>query len=768
MQPITAISLVLGGSALLAASNKRAPKVLAIGLAGLVLLAGLQALAQFVTGFNFGIDRLFFPGPVSSQTVAIANPGRMAEPTAISFTLIGIGLLLAHARTSAAALTFSACATAILLMVAATLLGYLFQAAPLSGIFGFTHVALHTAIGLGALAVGLLALRPDAGWVRLLTGMTVGATAARRLLPLVVLVPVAVAWLALQGSEAGYYPGEIRLALTTTITVAMLVGLTVWTATRLNNLAAIRRTEQALRDTERRLNAVLDNASVAIFALDERQHCSYMNAAAEKLTGYTLEETAGRPLHDVIHHTKADGSDFPLEECAIDRAFPENHREQGEETFIHRDGSFYPVAFTASPLHDENLKTTGTIVEVRNIAEERALESQLRHVQRMDAIGQLTGGIAHDFNNILAIVMGNLDLLREQAEDGSEAAEMSDEALGAATRGAELVRRLLAFARKQHLEPAAVDLNERLPEITALLRRTLGESIKVHVQSAPELWSALVDPTQVDDALVNLAINARDAMKDGGSLSIETNNVILDADYCANNDEITPGEYVMLVVSDTGSGMAPEVAARAFEPFYTTKGEGQGTGLGLSQVYGWVKQSEGHIKIYSEVGHGTTIRLYLPRADADPNERTGDHAKAFPAPGGDERIFVVEDNPGVRNTVVRQLKDLGYSTMEAEDAHTALEMIEAGAGFDLLLTDVVMPGGMTGYELADRAGQLRPDLKVLFTSGYTELAVGNGKTSRKGHLLSKPYRKQDLGLALRGILDGTAKSPSHPEHRGLP
>lgn len=389
----------------------------------------------------------------------------------------------------------------------------------------------------------------------------------------------------------------------------------------------------------------------------------------------------------------------------------------------------------------------------RDITSHRETEEQLRHSLRMDAVGQLTGGVAHDFNNLLAIILGNLDSVREQMNDSSDSAEMMDAAIKATMHGAELVRRLLAFARKQNLAPTSVDLNKRLTAISSMLRRTLGENIEVRTKSAPDLWDAFVDPTQVDDALVNLAINARDAMKQGGCLTIETQNVVLDEDYTSQHLELTAGEYVVLAVSDTGSGMPPDVIARAFEPFYTTKPEGEGSGLGLSQVYGWVKQSGGHIKIYSEVGHGTTIKLYLPRADAHREETSSEAASAGATPGGRERIFIVEDNHELRNTVRRQLMALGYSTIEAEDGKTAVAMVKAGAEFDLLLTDIVMPGGMTGYELADQVGKLRPGRKVLFTSGYTELAASDGQEAPTGPLLSKPYRKQDLGRALRSLLD---------------
>lgn len=390
---------------------------------------------------------------------------------------------------------------------------------------------------------------------------------------------------------------------------------------------------------------------------------------------------------------------------------------------------------------------------VRDITEQRTLELQVRQIQRLDAIGHLTGGLAHDFNNLLAIIIGNSDLLREQIASGSVSVELADEVIAAAERGAVLTRRLLAFARKQHLEPKPIDLNERLPEIGALLKRTLGEHISLNLLPGADLWSALVDPGQVDDALVNLAINARDAMPDGGDIVIETANAILDEIYAAAHSEVSPGDFVLLSVSDTGSGMTPETVARAFEPFYTTKDVGKGTGLGLSQVYGWVKQSGGHIKIYSEIGHGTTIKLYLPRAISGLESDSDLTASLEETPTGTETILVVEDNPDLRRVVLHQLHDLGYSTLEADDAHAALRLVESGIAFDLIFTDVVMPGGMTGYELAKTVTASRPQMKIILTSGYTELAaqIGNGDFG-KYQVLSKPYRKQDLARALRNAL----------------
>jgi PAS domain S-box-containing protein len=470
-----------------------------------------------------------------------------------------------------------------------------------------------------------------------------------------------------------------------------------------------------------------------------------INAAGEKLLGRDRGEILGRTEREI----------FPADEAAAVVAANKAVVESGRpRTFTERQLTAATGVRTVEtrmvPINNGDGSPVLLLAIVRDVSEAKAREEQLRQLQRMDAIGRLTGGVAHDFNNLLAIIHGNSELVRNQVPEGSELAEMTDDVIGAAARGAELVKRLLAFARMQHLEPDSVDLNARLPDVIGLLQRALGENIRVQVRTADGLWPAVIDPTQVDDALLNLAINARDAMPSGGTLTIETQNVHLDDDYAAHHVEVATGDYVMLAVSDTGVGMAPEIVARAFEPFFTTKEEGQGTGLGLSQVFGWVKQSGGHVKIYSEVGHGTTIKLYLPRAEAAdakalPPGNVADH-------GGDETIFVVEDNPNVRKTVIRQLRDLGYKSVEADSGASALHMVEEGVQFDLLLTDVIMPGGLTGYQLADQLRENRPDLKVLFTSGYTELAQSADQPA-PGPLLSKPYRKQDLGRAIRAALD---------------
>jgi PAS domain S-box-containing protein len=475
-----------------------------------------------------------------------------------------------------------------------------------------------------------------------------------------------------------------------------------------------------------------------------------INSAGEKLLGRDRKDVIGKSERDLFPADEVE-SVIKANNAVLESGRPRRFTDRKLTTAF----GVRTVETRMVPIEDNGRSLLLAIV--RDVTDAKASEEQLRQLQRLESVGRLTGGIAHDFNNLLAVTVGSVELIREQLPDGSDLATFADEAIGAGMRGAELVKRLLAFARKQHLEPTAVALNERIPHIVPLLQRTLGENIQVQVNSADSLWRARVDPTQVDDALVNMAINARDAMPNGGKLTIETANVVLDEDYAAHHMEVDPGEYVMLAVSDTGAGMSEEVIVRAFEPFFTTKPEGKGTGLGLSQVFGWVKQSSGHIKIYSELGHGTTIKLYLPRAVAL-DEVAVDQQIEEMSTRGNETILVVEDNPKVGRTVKRQLTSLGYSVLEVENAEMALDAIRSGTAFDLMMTDIVMPGGMNGYELAREAEQIRPSIRVIFTSGYTELAAHGLQAGRKGPLLSKPYTKLDLGRAIRSALD----------HRGAP
>ncbi len=527
-----------------------------------------------------------------------------------------------------------------------------------------------------------------------------------------------------------------------------------------------------------RLDAILNNTTMAVFMMDDRQHCSFMNAAAEEMTGYSFAETLGRPLHDVIHHHYPDGRPFPIEECAIDRAFPQHHQTSGEEVFIHKDGHFYSVGFTASPMTDSAGKTVGTVIEARNIdrdlearkalhsfntelrrrvdeaiAEREALEAKLVQSQKMEAIGQLTGGIAHDFNNLLQVISGNLQLMRADPDMSPKAAGRIDHAISGVQRGANLASQLLAFGRQQPLRPEPVNAGGIIRGMDDMLRRTLGETVEIETVVAAGLWNCIVDPHHLENVLLNLVINARDAMQGEGRLTIEAGNASLDDEYIQSNPDAEPGQYVVIAITDDGCGIPAEHLARVYEPFFTTKESGKGTGLGLSMVFGFVKQSNGHVAIYSEVGQGTTVRIYLPRTQAA--EATGRRqSEPFVATGDNEVVLVVEDDDEVRATVMALLDTLGYQAVEARNADAALAIVNCGIAIDLLFTDVVMPGKLKSTELARMAQKRLPGLAVLFTSGYTQNAIVHaGRLDDGVELISKPYTVERLSQKIRSMLD---------------
>jgi len=728
--------------------------------------------------------------------------------------------------------------------------------------------------------------------------------------------------------------------------------------------------EAALQDASRRLDSILNNTRMAIFMMDDRQQCVFMNKAAEDLTGYSFAETQGRPLHDVIHNKYPDGRDYPLEECPIDRALPEDDQVEGEELFVHKEGYFYPVGFTASPIRDQAGNPIGTIIEARSIAEEKArdaalheerrtletlnqtgaalageldlervvqmvtdagvdltgaqfgaffynvvneageslmlftlsgahasqfdfgmprataifhptftnegtirsdditadprygltgphhgmpkghlpvrsylavsvisrsgevigglffghpeparfterherlivgiasqaavaidnarlyqaaqqelaerqraeerlrelnetleqrvseevarraeAEEALRQAQKMETLGQLTGGVAHDFNNLLQIVTGNLEILQRKLTDGDARLRRSaDNAMKGAERAAILTQRLLAFSRRQPLEPRPIELNKLVSGMSELLHRTLGETIAVETVLASGLWRVEADPNQLENAILNLAVNARDAMPEGGKLTIETSNTHFDDGYAARNMGVMAGQYVAISVSDTGLGMSTETLERVFEPFFTTKDVGKGTGLGLSMVYGFVKQSGGHVKLYSEPGEGTTVRIYLPRLRGTFVEEEEAAEPIVPEGTRGETILVCEDDDDVRAYSVEVLRELGYRVLEAHDAASALRLLERQGGeVDLLFTDIVLPGGMMGNVLAEQARAVCPDLKVLFTTGYARNAVvHHGRLDPGVELVTKPFTYADLAARIRDLLD---------------
>jgi len=503
------------------------------------------------------------------------------------------------------------------------------------------------------------------------------------------------------------------------------------------------------QDRLRQQAALLDQAQDAITVRRMDDRIAYWNGGAERLYGWTAAEALGRECGELLRQPPALAAEIQarlLSEGEYTAVVPEHHK----------DGRLVQMEGRFRLLRDEHGEPEGFFSIKTDVTRRLELEAQLRQAQRLEAVGQLTGGVAHDFNNLLTVVLGTVDLLAEQLSDRPPLKRLAEMARAAAQRGAELTHGLLAFARRQPLQPQSVSVNDSLAGMEGLLRRTLREDIDLELVRGAGLWPALVDPAQLESAVLNLVLNARDAMPAGGKITLETANAHIDQDYADRHAEVACGQYVQVTLSDTGQGMTADQLSKAFEPFYTTKGVGKGTGLGLSMVYGFVKQSRGHIKMYSELGHGTTVRMYLPRSDEGPPLATPLQPDDEQAYRGTETVLVVEDDALVRGFASDMLLRLGYTVLLSEDGPGAMAIMRSRNDIDLLFTDVVMPGGMNGRELAEQATALRPQLKVLFTSGYTENAiVHHGRLDRGVQLLAKPYRSIDLARKVRAVISGS-------------
>ena len=534
--------------------------------------------------------------------------------------------------------------------------------------------------------------------------------------------------------------------------------------------------EQVLRERQNaRYDAVVNSAPDAILTFDAQGVIQLANPAAAREFGYALRELVGLEMTVLLDAPETwnelwtsilDGDVMhrPVEVTA--------RRKDGSASFLEVSAARWQSdtrVFVTAILRDVNERRAAeeTLRHLNQTLEERVeertqellrAEEQLRQAQKMEAVGQLTGGIAHDFNNLLAGIVGSLDLMQTRIAQGrtENVERYAKAAMSSAQRAAALTHRLLAFARRQPLDPKPVNANQLIASMEDLLRRTIGPLHALEIVTAGGLWTTLCDPNQLESAILNLAINARDAMPDGGRLTIETANAYLDDTYAAAQPDLRSGQYVAICITDTGTGMPPDVIERVFEPFFTTKPLGQGTGLGLSMVYGFAKQSEGHVRIYSEVGQGTTIRIYLPRYRGTAQEEPSEVSFAeVPRAEAGETVLVVEDEPVIRNLIIEVLQDLGYRALEASDGPTGLKVLQSRQRIDLLVTDVGLPG-INGRQLADAARETRPELKVLFITGYAENAtLANGFLDPGMEIFTKPFAVEALATRIRSMILGT-------------
>jgi len=508
------------------------------------------------------------------------------------------------------------------------------------------------------------------------------------------------------------------------------------------------RAEKELRERERYIHAILDNLVDGVIAIDGRGRIDSVNPAAERIFGYTQEEMVGESLTLLMPTPHSDHWAGRMEEY-MDLGRMRFHEAGAREVAARRrDGSEFPMELTVSEFRsgERNL----FIGVVRDLTDRKEHERELHQAQRLEAVGQLTGGIAHDFNNVLTALLGNLQIMEGMLSDRPEVLERLGVALEAGRRAAETTKRLMTFARRQPMKPESFDVNEFLPETLKLVRRTLSENIEIEVVYAANKAPVKLDKSQLENAVINLAVNARDAMENGGRLHIETGLETVDG---GSSGDLPPGDYVCIAFSDTGAGMAEDVKDKVFEPFFTTKDVGKGTGLGLSMVYGFAGQSGGGVRMESEIGKGTTVELLLPVVRAMEAPEQAISSKALPR--GTEHILVVEDDAEVRSFAKQVLETLGYEVSEADTAIEALKLIDQGLNIDLLFSDVIMPGGMSGRVLAEKIQHKCPNAKILLSTGYAEELNATDRSVLSGmELLGKPYEQIGLAVAVRRTLDG--------------
>ncbi len=501
-------------------------------------------------------------------------------------------------------------------------------------------------------------------------------------------------------------------------------------------LGQVREAQRALRESMTRLTAVVETAVDGVILFDAQACILLFNPACERLFGYRADEVMNLDIGMLMSNEERPSSTGHARRFAT-----------GEATGLRKDGSTFPMNLSVGQAwQDGELIYVGI---VHDLTRRKLTEQQLQQAQKMETVGQLSGGIAHDFNNLLTVIIGNAEFLSDQLKAHPDLRRFADDICLSGERGAELTQRLLAFSRRQLLQPRAIECRGLLESMHKLLKRTLRENIEIKTAFGPGSILAFADRAQLESAVLNLALNAQDAMPSGGHLILSTELTTIDEEYRALHPEVASGSYALISVTDDGEGMTPDVIEHAFEPFFTTKEVGKGSGLGLSMVYGFAKQSDGHVAIYSEQGLGTTVRIYLPRAGA--GQSLADVVESEEAaPRGYETILIAEDDPFVRSSAIRRVESLGYRVVAAINGKEALQRLRTDPSIDMLFTDIVMPGGMSGWELADQARRIRPALPVLFTSGYAlETLVEQGRAEAQAVVLTKPYRKAELAQRLR-------------------
>lgn len=544
------------------------------------------------------------------------------------------------------------------------------------------------------------------------------------------------------------FPIEVSLGESRTARNHMIVGV-------IRDITERKAFQQALHAADEQVRLLMASVGDGVYGIDRSGETTFVNPAALSMLGYRQNEVIGRNAHRLFHHSRADGLEYPAHECPIEETLNIGTRQDVEdEVFWRKDGSQMPVEFTSMPLMKDG-DIVGAVVSFRDISERKEMEAKFRQTHKMEAVGRLTGGVAHDFNNLLTVIMGNLQLLERSLGDNEQPLSRIRKVMQAAKSGAELTRTLLTFSRQQVFETRAVDVNEMVQDMEKLLHRTLGAEIILTPVLSEEECFGRTDKNQLEHALLNLCINARDAMPNGGTLTIGTRRTSLSRGCAELKDEVPPGDYIEISVTDTGTGMTADVMEKIFEPFFTTKEAGKGTGLGLSSTFGFMKQSGGHISVSSEVGSGTTFRLYVPLAakSAEPDAITPEDS-IVRATKQRHTVLVVEDDPNVRDIAVSVLSDAGYRIVEANTGVKGLSAFQENeASIDLVFSDVIMPGGLTGPEMVEKIRGRKAGIPVVFASGYAEQALRNREDTLRGvEFIAKPYDAKVLLRKIQSIL----------------
>ncbi|MBI5709708.1 MAG: PAS domain S-box protein [Candidatus Eisenbacteria bacterium] len=785
MNPATAVCFILAGVALgllRDGADRRHLRFLGLGCAALVALAGLVKLGDLHLGWQVGFDQWLFREKLGSASGLL--PNRMAPNTALDFLFLGAALLTLRLEPRRGAPPSQLLALVPLLLSFLALLGYAYDVRPfydvtkqMPAVFN-TAMALNTALAFLLLSTAVLFDRPDVGLPAVFGGEDAGGLLARRVLPLAVLVLAGLGWLELRGQAIPLYDSRLGVSLLVASGIIVLAVI-IWLAARSLRGAdqARRQATEALRQAHEELEArveartaelareveerrraeasllkltrAVEQTADAVVITDRNGRIEYVNPAFETLTGYARDEAVGQT--SAILKSGAQPPAFYQELWqtilggGVFQALFVNRKKSGER---------YHEEKTITPIRDETGAIMNFVSTGKDISGRVKLEEQLRQAQKMEAIGRLAGGVAHDFNNLLTTMLGYSQLSRSGLQPDQPIARNLEEIEQAVHRAAALTRQLLAFSRQQVLQPKILDLNRLVLDLDKMLRRLIGEDIELRTCPASGLGRIKADESQIEQIVLNLAVNARDAMPEGGNLTIETGNVQLDEHEVRDRPGLVPGPYVLLAVSDTGCGMDAATRARIFEPFFTTKEVGKGTGLGLSTVDGIVRQSGGHIEVRSEPGHGSSFRIHLPRAD-DALVEAPRPAAAEGAFRGTETVLVVEDEEQVRAVVRETLESGGYTVLEATSGWEGLALCERrDRPFDLVISDVVMPG-LSGPDFGACIAGLQPEARLLYISGYAERASSrHGVPGPETPFLQKPFTPDTLLGKVREVLDG--------------